>query len=427
MKNIALFLLPILYQRAIKGKHNYTNNKSSIKKEDRNTDISVIEDKDNHNKAIKNIQVIVNCSKDDKYENELKKLGRVKYRLPMINSYVLELPEKYVGKLNGIKGVEAVEHDALITAQMDVARETVNTTWADVRGVSGKGIGIAVVDTGVYPHQDLTKTKNKIVGFKDFVNNKEFPYDDNGHGTHVAGIISGDGYESNGKYKGIAVESNIIGVKVLNKKGSGNISDVLAGIQWILDNRKRFNIRIINLSVGMKDIEGEKSALVRGVNAAWDSGLIIVTAAGNNGPEEGTITTPGISRKVITVGSSDDAETVKIMEDLISDYSGRGPTKECIKKPDIVAPGSNIIACSTDKEYTPKDKYYPNNDIGYTKKSGTSMATPIVSGCIALLLSRHPELTGKDVKLKLKDSAIDLGFSQAHQGWGLIDVKKLLQ
>jgi serine protease AprX len=422
MKNIGIFLLPFIFRQGLKRKEDNADKNIKIKKSN-NNDIKV----DNNTLQDNKVQVIVNCSLNEKNENELRKLGTVKYKLPMIDSYVLELPEKYVGELKGIQGVETVENDAQITAQMDIARQTINTIWADDRGVSGKGIGIAVVDTGVYPHNDLVNKKNRIVGFKDFVGKKEFPYDDNGHGTHVAGIICGDGYESNGKYKGVAIGSNIIGVKVLNKKGSGNISDVLAGIQWILDNKKRFNIRIVNLSVGMKDIEGEKSALVRGVNAAWDNGLIVVTAAGNNGPEEGTITTPGISRKVITVGSSDDAETVKIMEDLISDYSGRGPTKECIKKPDVVAPGSNIIACNTDKAYSPNDKYYPTKDIGYTKKSGTSMATPMVSGCIALLLSKYPELTGKDIKLKLKESTIDLGFSQAHQGWGLIDVKKLLE
>lgn len=114
------------------------------------------------------------------------------------------------------------------------------------------------------------------------------------------------------------------------------------------------------------------------------------------------------------------------MEDLISDYSGRGPTKECIKKPDVVAPGSNIIACSTNKSYVPNEKYYPTKDVGYTKKSGTSMATPMVSGCIAILLSKYPNMNGKDIKMKLKDSANDLGFSQEHQGWGLIDIKKFL-
>jgi serine protease AprX len=374
----------------------------------------------------KHVQVIVNCSKNNEFEKEFEKIGIVKYKLPMINSYVLELPERYVVQLKGIQGVETVENDALITAQMDVARQTINSLWADSVGLTGRGIGIAVVDTGIYPHKDLVLSRNRIIGFKDFVNEVEYPYDDNGHGTHVAGIIAGNGTESNGKYRGVATDSNIIGVKVLDKDGAGNISDVLAGIQWILDNRKRYNIRIINLSVGMKDVEGEKSALVRGVNAAWDNGLIVVAAAGNNGPDASTITTPGISRKIITVGSSDDGETVKIMEDLISDYSGRGPTKECIKKPDVVAPGSNIIACSTNKSYKPKEKYYPNKDVGYIKKSGTSMATPMVSGCIALLLSKYPDMTPKDIKIKLKDSTNDLGFSQEQQGWGLIDIKKLL-
>lgn len=433
MKNKWMFLLPFLLKKNLTCGGECPTHKADIHNtEGRNRDANMNDKKnvnvnDKKKNGNKKVQVIVNCSEEKGYESALKKIGHVKYHLPMINAYVVELPENYVGQLTGIEGVQKVEHDALITAQMDVARETINSSWADDRGVTGHGIGIAILDTGVYPHKDLVTKRNKIIAFKDFVSNIRYPYDDNGHGTHVAGIIAGDGEESNGKYKGIAMDSNIIGVKVLNNEGSGNISDVLAGIQWVLDQKKRFNIKILNLSVGMKDVEGEKSALVRGVNAAWDNGLIVVAAAGNNGPDSCTITTPGISRKVITVGSSDDGETVKIMEDLISDYSGRGPTKECIKKPDVVAPGANIIACSTDKAYKPTDKYYPGKKVGYTKKSGTSMATPMVSGCIALLLSRHPNLTGKDVKLKLKDSTHDLGFSQAHQGWGLIDVKKLLE
>jgi len=420
-----MFLLPLLLNKNAISNRKHNTHKGNVGNiEGRTSDAKM---NGNQKDGNKKVQVIVNCSREEQYENEFKKIGRVKYHLPMINAYVIELPESYVGQLNGIEGVEKVEHDALITAQMDVARETINSSWADDRGVAGHGIGIAILDTGVYPHKDLVTSRNKIVAFKDFVGEVKYPYDDNGHGTHVAGIIAGDGTESNGKYKGIATDCNIIGVKVLNNEGSGNISDVLAGIQWVLDHKQRFNIKILNLSVGMKDVEGEKAALVRGVNAAWDNGLIVIAAAGNNGPDSCTITTPGISRKVITVGSSDDGETVKIMEDLISDYSGRGPTKECIKKPDVVAPGANIIACSTDKSYKPKDKYYPSKKVGYTKKSGTSMATPMVSGCIALLLSKYPNLTGKDVKLKLRTATNDLGFSQAHQGWGLIDVKKLLE
>lgn len=373
------------------------------------------------------IQVIVNCNKNDKDIDDLEKIGKIKYNLPMISSYVLEIPKNNMTKLRDLKGVEKVEQDTEITAQMNIARDTINATWNDTRSKKGKDITVAILDTGIYPHNDLVYNNNRIIAFKDFVNNNSGAYDDNGHGTHVAGIVGGDGYESDGKYIGIAPKCNIIGLKVLDKKGTGNISDVLAGIQWVLDYKDKYNIKIMNLSVGMEDVEGESAALVKGVNAAWDNNIVVVCAAGNNGPGASSITTPGISRKVITVGSSDDAETVTIQGDIISNYSGRGPTKDCIKKPDVVAPGSNIISCNSDLKYIPKDDTYPTKKIGYVNKSGTSMASPVISGVIAKLLSDYPDLSNRDIKIYIKYSTHDLGFDQHLQGWGLIDVKKLYE
>lgn len=233
---------------------------------------------------------------------------------------------------------------------------------------------------------------------------------------------------------GVAPACNFIGVKVLDYRGDGNISDVLAGLQWIIDNRKRYNIRIVNISVGTsaKDNLDENSLLVQGVNAVWDSGIVVVVAAGNNGPGPMSISTPGISRKVITVGSSDDNIAVEVFGSRTKDYSGRGPTPYCIKKPDIVAPGSNIISCNINrivgrgKGMSPRLITY-DSPMMYTIKSGTSMATPVVSGAIALLLSAHPELTNREVKLKLRNSAVDLGQRWEKQGWGLLNARKLLE
>lgn len=369
------------------------------------------------------IQVIVNCDETEKHREELEAIGMVKYVLPMINSYVLEIYEEDINQLVGIQGVVKIEQDANITAQMDIARETINAAWQEETSKMGEGITVAILDTGLYPHNDFTKKNNRILEFKDFVNNRDYPYDDNGHGTHVTGIVGGDGYESNGKYVGIAPKCSIIAVKVLNREGSGNISDVLAGIQWILDHQQKYNIKIMNLSVGMEDIEGENAALVKAVNVAWDKDIIVVCAAGNNGPEKSTITTPGVSRKVITVGASDDNETVTIMGDAISNYSSRGPTKSCIKKPDVVAPGSNIVSCHCNVNYMPSNSQFPTLNVGYIKKSGTSMATPIVTGMIARLLSDYPNVSNKDIKLNMKYSTHDLGFGQEQQGWGLLDLK----
>lgn len=232
----------------------------------------------------------------------------------------------------------------------------------------------------------------------------------------------------------MAPACSFVGVKVLDHRGDGNISDVLAGLQWIIDNRKKYNISVVNISVGTsaKDNLDENSLLVQGVNAVWDSGIVVVVAAGNNGPGPMSISTPGISRKVITVGSSDDNVAVEVFGNRAKDYSGRGPTPFCIKKPDIVAPGSNIISCNISR---PVARGRANGirlsmietPMMYTIKSGTSMATPVVTGAIALLISAHPELSNREVKLRLRNCAVDIGQHWEKQGWGLLNVPKLLE
>ena len=353
----------------------------------------------------------------------------------MINAYVVEVDEASLEIIRSMEGLLGMELDTHITAQMHHVAEIIENRWAHERGYYGQGIGVAIVDTGLALHKDFTEGGNRVVAFADFINHRNEPYDDNGHGTHVAGIIGGNGYSSKGKYKGVAPKCNFIGVKVLDHRGDGNISDVLAGLQWIIDNRLKYNIRILNISVGTssKDNMDENSLLVQGVNAVWDNGIVVVVAAGNNGPGPMSISTPGISRKVITVGSSDDNVAVEVFgSGRTKDYSGRGPTPYCIKKPDIVAPGSNIISCNINRysnRYKIGEFRSASGDapMMYTVKSGTSMATPVVSGAIALLLSAHPELTNREVKLRLRSSAVDLGLHWEKQGWGLLNIRKLLE
>ena len=157
----------------------------------------------------------------------------------------------------------------------------------------------------------------------------------------------------------------------------------------------------------------ENSGLVKGVDEAWDAGLVVAVAAGNNGPGRMSVTTPGISRKVITVGCSDDNTEVVVGGNRMVDYSGRGPTAACVCKPDVVAPGCSVVSCS-------------NRPDRYAIKSGTSMSTPIVSGAIALLLEKYPQMTNKDVKLKIMETSRDIGLPKNQQGWGLLDVERLL-
>lgn len=296
---------------------------------------------------------------------------------------------------------------------MNQVKAWINGEETVLQGVTGQGVGVAVLDTGIYPHQDFG---NRIIAFQDMVGRRPAPYDDNGHGTHISAIIGGNGAASEGAYQGIAPECSLISVKVLDSKGNGYASDVLAGLSWVRSHREELGIRIVNISVGSFSRRGmtENSALVRGVNAAWDDGLVVVVAAGNNGPGRMTITTPGISRKVITVGCSDDYKEVRVSGSRMVDYSGRGPTVACVLKPDVVAPGSRIISCRNAPDL-------------YQVKSGTSMSTPIVSGAIALLLEKYPELSNRDVKLKLRESSTDLGLPHTQQGWGLLNIGELLR
>lgn len=296
----------------------------------------------------------------------------------------------------------------------------VKVNYAHERGIKGKGIGIAILDTGIYPHNDFGK---RIIVFRDFIYKKQSNYDDCGHGTHIAGIAAGDGSLSNGYYKGIAPEANIIALKVLDYSGNGTVGNVMQGIEWIIENKERYNIRVVNISVGTvsKKAGDEECQLVKGVNRAWDAGLVVCVAAGNNGPKPYTITAPGISRKVITIGSSDDSEPVDVGGEVLTDYSGRGPNASCIIKPDIVTPGSNIWSCKSNYRYKVR-----NTKNMYVKKSGTSMSTPIVSGACALLLSLHPQLTNGQVKRCLCESADDLGWESNRQGFGQLNIEKML-
>jgi serine protease AprX len=292
-------------------------------------------------------------------------------------------------------------------------------------GIYGEGVTIAILDTGIAKLEDFTSPYNRIIAFHDLVNKKKEPYDDNGHGTHVAGIVAGNGAKSKGLYSGIAPRANIIVIKILDKLGNGNTSDAIAGIQWLIDNKDTYNIRIANLSIGTTSTD-ETDPLVRACEAAWDRGIIITIAAGNNGPKRNSITSPGISRKVITVGSSDDSNDLKSQGKLVKNFSGRGPTPDCIIKPDIVAPGTNIISCAVPDIDHIVGSISKKISKYYLQMSGTSMSTPIVTGAIALLLEKIPTLTPNQVKLILKDSTDDLKYPQNHQGWGLINIDKLI-
>lgn len=301
---------------------------------------------------------------------------------------------------------------------MDRVKKLIHTDYAYKSGLSGKNVTVVVMDTGVVPHTDFGE---RIICFEDFCNGRTGLYDDNGHGTHVSGIIAGNGKMSADKrgvciYSGIAPKADIIMLKVLDERGNGSTLKVLEGIDWILKMKDRYKIRLLNISVGMLPSAGrrEQEDLLHAVDEIWDQGIMVVAAAGNNGPGENSVTIPGISRKILTVGSFDDDNGENRAKGLNKGYSGKGPTECCIVKPEILAPGTNITSCSRDGK-------------GYEVKSGTSMAAPVVTGALALAFQKYPYLTPAEMKLRLYERAYPRGEQLGKKGWGIIHADNLIR
>ena len=291
---------------------------------------------------------------------------------------------------------------------MERVRKLIHTELPHGEGYLGSGSIVAILDTGMMMHPDF---RNRVLDFKDFVNGRTGIYDDNGHGTHLAGIIGGSGVLGNGKYMGIAPECCYIVLKVLDAMGNGNIEAVVRAVDWIMKNRTRYRIRFLNISIGMlpQTRREEQKSLVSAIQSLWENGICVVAASGNNGPGVSSVTVPGTIPELITVGSLDDDDRVLLKGSMHLGYSGRGPTEICVAKPEILAPGTQIISCGCHG--------------GYVSKSGTSMATAVVTGGLAVLGEIYPDFSPPDLKLFLYSK---LRRKKGKPGWGSFDFMDLM-
>ena len=240
----------------------------------------------------------------------------------------------------------------------------------------GQGQTICFIDTGINPHFDFIFPRSRIIKFIDLINNKKYPYDDNGHGTFVSGIACGNGLISKNNI-GYAPLANIISIKALNKNGSSDSNVILDAMQWIYENHKVYNITVVCMSFGA-EANNNIDPLSNGAEALWKRGITVVAAAGNSGPKSETIKSPGNNPYIITVGALDNSNM------NTAEFSSRGPTIYG-HKPDLIAPAVNISSCSS--FYNP-----------YTIMSGTSVATPIVAGICADIKCKFPNLTNNEIK-----------------------------
>jgi serine protease AprX len=313
----------------------------------------------------------------------------------------------------------------------------VNADQVQSQGVTGRGVTVAVLDSGVAADPDLVSPASRILASVNFADERSVA-DPGGHGTHVAGIIAGNGTRSAGEFKGIAPEANIVDVRVLSSTGSGRISSVVAGIEWVLAHRTTYNIRVINLSFGAPTPATYRTdPMSAAVEIAWRRGLVVVAAAGNSGPGRDTVASPGIDPYVITVGAADDHGTISPRDDTLAPFSSWG-TADSNAKPDLLAPGRRIVSIrvpgSAIDTLLPDHLVVAQNGATYLRLSGTSQATPVVSGAVALLLQARPTLTPDQVKALLMDTAQPFGQDSgsalpdpAAGGTGLLDALALVQ
>jgi serine protease AprX len=372
-----------------------------------------------------------------------KQNGTLKHALSIVGGVSARLKGVRILELTRDGDVDYVVKDQKLRAQFDPVLDSPKAgspgilevdaprAWSQL-GLTGRGVGVAVVDSGVYAHPDLA---GRIVAAIDFTSVaptvSNIPLNDlGGHGTHVAGLIAGDGTRSGGLYTGVAPNANIIDVRVIDANGGSNVSLILRGLQWILANRATYNIKVVNMSLGATPAGSYKSDLMATAAEVLNfAGIAVVVSAGNTGPFAGTITTPAVDPYVITVGALDDNGTPLQVDDLMATFSSRGRTAfDNLSKPDLVAPGRRMVSLRAPGSSL--DALYPDRQVtvlgalspDYYRLSGTSMAAPVVAGAIALMFERSPTLPIAQVKKRLKSSATPLAFGTVFdRGAGLVN------
>jgi subtilisin family serine protease len=365
--------------------------------------------------------------------------GTVGRRLSSVGGQVADVPDSALEALAHLPGVNGVSLDRRVQGTLERTGATIGATFVrNTLGFDGTGVGIAVIDSGVASwHDDLGSSR--VTRFVDFVNFQSSAYDDYGHGTHVAGILAGSGYDSGGRRSGIAPGATLLVEKVLDASGQGYISNVIAAIDYAIANRDALHLRVINLSVAAGVYESYTTdPLTLAAKRAVEAGLVVVSAAGNLGkgpdgtPQYGAIGAPGNAPWVITVGASSHNGTTDRSDDTIAGFSSRGPSAiDFQAKPDLVAPGVGIEslteAGSTLFNTKPLMRLWGTVQTAsepYLSLSGTSMAAPVVSGTIALMLQANPALTPNLVKAILQYTAESHdAYNALTQGAGFLNAR----
>ena len=290
---------------------------------------------------------------------------------------------------------------------MDRVRKRIQLEELGEQSWQKYGITVAVLDSGISQHPDL---QGKCILFKDFVNGRSIPYDDNGHGTFVSGLIFSKGFCSCGMYEGVDPCAKLVCVKALDANGETNSANILKAMQWVYDNRVKYKIKIVCMSFGSVVLD-RNDPLILGAETLWDAGIVVCSACGNNGPEISTVKSPGASSKIITVGAMDDHRTIdgafNIKNFEVAEFSSRGPILNQYK-PDCVVSGVDVVsACN-----------FKINKKFYSAMSGTSVATPIITGVCSMILKKNKFFTPNQVKKYILNHCTIISGDKNKEGRG---------
>ncbi len=360
-------------------------------------------------------------------EADLRRTGlKHPLRVPIAHGFAVDLTPALINHFRADSTVARLIYDAPVnlsdtpfnaTALATVYPAVVDVlpVWSNMAApLTGQGIGIAVIDSGIASHPDLAGRVLVSQNFNVSVSDVNDAY---GHGTAVAGIIAGDGTASGGKYVGIAPRANLINLRVNDGTGAAPTSAIMNAILWAVVNKNSYNIRVMNLSMRASVQESyHTSPIDAAVEYAWLKGIVVVVAAGNSGPNS-ALYAPANDPYVITVGATDDQGTVSAADDVLAGFSSYGVTQDGFTKPDFVAPGRHIITT-----LAPNSAFalnYPDFIVGqqYIQLSGTSLATASVSGVAALYAESNPTVRPGQLKGVLLTTANRLSFAGSGAGY----------
>ncbi len=375
----------------------------------------------------KKYRVLIYCSK---FLNNIEKKitsykGTVIYTLKHCSAICALLTPKNILQLIEFPEVKWVTRDSYCFLCASGVESSNRARLPEKSPFTGRGIGVAVIDTGAYPHSDLITPFNRIRLFTDLINNYRYPYDDNGHGTFISGIIAGNGSLSKGIYKGIAPGAQLYCYKAFNSLGKAYTSTVLFALEEILDAPKEYNIRIICLPFELYNNDHlTLECFSKLFNAAIERDMVPIVPSGSNYNSEGSIEGFACLQNCITVGGLDTSSSIK------SYFASSGGPFQKNTKPDLAAACVDICSLNTNKKYISErngNKLYPGTlENPYCNYSGASVAAAYISGLTALILENRSKLKFKDVKALLKtasNSVVDIPRYQ--QGEGMVDITKL--